>query len=113
MSIEELAKQIFTECANDDEPVTMEEAVEMARMELGAKGINRGSAIDKTEKKEKKPREIKVSDAKMALFSMIWEGLYNYYGENAEIVKQNKLIRLKIDGKSFKLDLIEERPTKK
>ena len=34
--------------------------------------INHGaSAIDKTEKKEKKPREIKVSDEKQALFGEI------------------------------------------
>lgn len=75
--------------------------------------INHGaSAIDKTEKKEKKPREIKVSDEKQALFGEIVEKLAEN-GRNYEIVKENKLICVKIGEKTFKIDLIEQRQPKK
>ena len=37
--LEKLAKQIFDECAKDGEPISMEDALDMAKMELGAKEI--------------------------------------------------------------------------
>ena len=70
------------------------------------------SAIDKTEK-EKKPRVVKISDEKQALFSDIYQNLVDIYGESVEIVKENKLLTVKIGSKTFKLDLIEQRPPKK
>lgn len=75
--------------------------------------INHGaSAIDKTEK-EKKPRVVKISDEKQALFSDIYQNLVGIYGESVEIVKENKLLTVKVGGKTFKIDLIEQRPPKK
>ena len=70
------------------------------------------SAIDKTQKKEKKPREIKVSDEKQTLFGEIVEKLAET-GRNYEILKENKLICVKIGEKTFKIDLIETRQPKK
>ena len=66
----------------------------------------------KTEK-EKKPRVVKISDEKQALFSDIYQNLTEIYGENVEIVKENKLLTVKIGSKTFKIDLIEQRPPKK
>ena len=43
MTLEKLAKQIFNECAKEGEPITMEEAQEMAQMEINAKGIKVGA----------------------------------------------------------------------
>lgn len=75
--------------------------------------INHGaSAVDKTEK-EKKPRVVKISDEKQALFSDIYQNLVGIYGESVEIVKENKLLTVKVGGKTFKIDLIEQRPPKK
>lgn len=109
--------------------LTKEEAVQMwledndyevneEQAELDAKAkkvkIQHGaSAVDKTEKKEKKERVVKVSDEKQALFMQIHQNLSEIYGENVEIVKENKLMTVKIGQKTFKIDLIEQRPPKK
>ena len=70
------------------------------------------SAIDKTQKKERKPRTVKNSDEKQALFDNIYHFLVENYGGCVEIINQNKLIELKVGEKTFKLDLIEKRPPK-
>ena len=112
MTLEKLAKQIFDECAKEGEPITIEEAQEMAQMEINAKDIKIGArATEPKAKKEKKQRITQVSAEKMALFSLIWEGLSNYY-EDAEIVKNNKEISIKVGEKSFKIDIIEHRAKK-
>lgn len=109
--------------------LTKEEAVQMwledngyevneEQAELDAKAkkvkIDHGaSAVDKTQKKEKKPRPKVASDEKQTLFSQIFDNLNEFYGENAQIEKENKLIIVKIGEKEFKVDLIEKRPPKK
>ena len=108
--------------------LTHEEAVQMwledndyevneEQEELDAKAkqvkIQHGaSAIDK-QNKEKKERVVKVSDEKQALFSDIYQNLVEIYGESVEIVKENKLLTVKVGTKTFKVDLIEQRPPKK
>ena len=109
MTLEKLAKQIFDECAKEGEPITMEEAQEMAQMEINAKGIKVGArAIEPKAEKEKKQRIAQVSQEKQDLFSLIWEVLSNYY-ENCEILTNNKLISVQIGKKTFKIDIIEQR----
>lgn len=71
------------------------------------------SAVDKTQKKEKKPREIKVSNEKQELFSEILSNLQDVYKNSVEIVKENKLLTVKIGEKTFKIDIIEKRQPKK
>lgn len=63
-------------------------------------------------KKEQKPRVVKVSDTKKMLFSEIYSNLNSLFCENVKIEKENKLIIVEIDGKTFKIDLIEQRPKK-
>ena len=108
--------------------LTKEEAIQMwledndyevneEQAELDAKAkkvkIDHGaSAIDKTEKKEKKPRPKVASDEKKELFDEIFSNLSDVYGQNAQIVKENKLITVKIGEKVFKIDIIEQRPKK-
>ena len=91
---------------DNEEQNELDEKAKKVKIDHGA------SAIDKTEKKEKKPREIKVSDEKQALFAEIVEKLAEN-GRNYEIVKENKLICVKIGEKTFKIDLIEQRQPKK
>lgn len=113
MTLEKLAKQIFDECAKEGEPITMEEAQEMAQMEINAKGINLDArATEPKPKAEKKPKVVQVSQEKQDLFSLIWEGLSNYY-DNCEILTNNKLISVQIGEKTFKIDIIEQRKPKK
>ena len=70
------------------------------------------SAIDKSEQKEKKPRVVKISDEKQALFSEILSNLEDIYPNSVEIVKENKLLTVKVGTKTFKIDIIEQRPKK-
>lgn len=93
-----------------------EENEEQAELDAKAKKVkidHGASAVDKTQKKEKKPRPKIASDEKQTLFSQIFENLNEFYGENAQIEKENKLIIVKIGEKEFKVDLIEKRPPKK
>ena len=89
---------------------------ELEELDSKAKKVkidHQASAIDRTEKKDRKPRTVKVSDTKQVVFANIHNFLVETYGENVEIVKENKLLSLKIGDKTFKVDLIEQRPPKK
>lgn len=66
-----------------------------------------------TEKKQSKPKTVKVSDEKQALFSRIESFLKDCITYNVETLKENKLIQVKIGEKVFKIDLIEQRQPKK
>ena len=63
-------------------------------------------------KRQSKPRTVKISDEKQKLFAEILENLKENH-ENVEILKENKLIQVKIGEKVFKIDLIEQRKPKK
>lgn len=111
MTLEKLAKQIFEECTKEGESITMEEAQEMAQMEINAKGINLGArAIEPKAEKEKKHRIAQVSAEKQKIFSDIVEFLQRDY--NICIEKDNKLLKITENGKIFKLDLVETRQKK-
>lgn len=76
--------------------------------------IHGASATEK--KKQSKPKTVKVSNEKQALFAEIHEKLCEYCDEidgTCEVLKENKLISVKIGEKVFKIDLIEQRPPKK
>ncbi len=90
----------------NEEQVALDEKAKKVKINHGA------SAIDKTEQKEKKPRVVKISDEKQALFSEILSNLEDVYPNSVEIVKENKLLTVKIGGKTFKIDIIEQRPPK-
>ena len=104
--------ECFNQKCNDiddcPEGIELEEVEEVRAKGEKAKISHNASSADKREKKSK-PRTVKVSDAKKALFSEIFTNLYDVYGENAQIIKENKLIVVRIDGKTFKIDLIEQR----
>lgn len=73
-------------------------------------------AGNKAKRKQSKPKTVKVSDEKQALFAEIHEKLCEYCDEidgTCEVLKENKLISVKIGEKIFKIDLIEQRPPKK
>ena len=73
-------------------------------------------AGNKDKRKQSKPKTVKVSDEKQALFAEIHETLCEYceeMGGTCEVLKENKLISVKIGAKTFKIDLIEQRPPKK
>ena len=94
------------------EEIEVEEVEEMEQKAKSVKIDHQASAVDKTEKKERKPVVRVASDEKQEIFSNLHKFLTENY-ENVEIVKENKLILVKIAQKTFKIDLIEQRPPKK
>ena len=107
---EEEAIQLYLEdegYLDNDELEELDNKAKKVKIQHGA------SAVDKNEKKEKKPRTVKISDEKQGLFNNIYNFLVETYGGSVEIVKENKLLILKIGEKTFKVDLIEQRPLKK
>ena len=89
----------------NEEQQALDDKAKKVKIKHGAEGV------DKT-KKEKKPRTTKVSDEKKDIFQTILQNLQENY-ENVEILKENKLILVKIEEKTFKIDLIEQRKPKK
>ena len=61
---------------------------------------------------DRKPRTVKISDEKQALFSEIYTNLEDVY-KNVQILKENKLLSVQINGITFKIDIIQERKPKK
>ena len=92
-AIEKLAIKLMKEFEADGEPVTKEEALEMAEMEIKAKGIK--NYVQSTpEKKSTKKREIKLDAEKVKIIEI----LASYLKENEEMgdfvenIKENGVI---------------------
>lgn len=114
----DLTKEQAIEMWLDDEGYTDNE--EQLELEKKAKesGIMRdihgASATDKAKKTT--PKTVKVSEEKRDLFDLLYDTLRDYsvdFDGKATILKENKLIQFEINGKTFKIDLIEQRPKKK
>ena len=70
--------------------------------------------VDKEKgKKLSSPKKVKVSDEKKELFHKVYSELLTYGNSNVTVLKENKLIQVKIGEKTFKIDIIETRPPKK
>lgn len=113
MKLLELSKEDAIQLWLEDNDYEVNE--EQAELDEKAKKvkINHGaSAIDKTQK-EKKERKVIVSDEKQALFGEIYLHLKEIFGDNVQIVKENKLLTVTQGTKVFKVDLVEQRPPKK
>ena len=80
---------------------------EVAKMNKITQNIHKARA--KGKKTSKKPKTVKVSTEKIELFTKILQNLTENY-QNVEVLKENKLISVEINGKTFKIDLIEQRP---
>lgn len=104
----EQAKQLWLE---DEGYLVNDEVERLVKLAKENKCGAKASAIDKTKKKETKPRTVKVSDEKQMIFENILENLQDLY-ENVTVLKKNKLIEIKFNEKTFKIDIIEQRPKK-
>ena len=96
------------EYLDNEEQTELDEKASKVKIKLGARAD--------TETKEKKPRTVKISDEKQHLFANIKTFLDGYClnnGGNVRVEKENKLLILEINGKTFKIDLIEQRKPKK
>lgn len=113
---EKLVKQIMAEAEEDGEPVTREEAEEMAKMELGANKIK--NYTQATVKKERKPRERKVDETKKEILQVIHDTLIDFRVDNGEedydVVMENETdIHFTYKGDKYSLKLTKHRPPKK
>lgn len=107
MDLEKLINQIMKECAEDGEPVTREEAEEMAKMEINAKKDRRYELSEKTETKKKKPKVRKVDTEKLEILKTVAAALEND-GFSCEIEKE-----IAVHFGNYSLKLIRHRPPKK
>ena len=107
MDKEKLINEILKEAEADGEPLTREEAEEMAEMEIKAKGIKNYVQAE-VEKKAKKPREKKIDEDKKKIIEIIEKALTDN-GYNATIVNVDK----QIDFGEFTVNLVKHRPPKK
>lgn len=89
----------------------IEENEEQNVLDKKASAVKVDTGIGK-EQKPRKPREVKVSDEKQALFAGILGFLQENY-ENVIVTRENKLIFVKIGEKSFDINFVEKRPPKK
>jgi len=92
-----------------DHDLEVDEEQEELNKKASAVQVGRGVG-KKVQKSEKKPRTVKVSNEKQALFQSILRNIDRCEGierENVRILKENKLIEVQIGEKRFKIDLIE------
>lgn len=105
MDKEKLINQIMKECEADGEPITREEAEEMAEMEIKAKGLKH---YEQSEKPRKKPtRERKVDTDKLEILKRV-KCLLEDYGYEVELEKE-----VALHFGEYTLKLTRHRPQKK
>ena len=102
---EKLVADIMRESEEDGEPVTREEAEEMARMELGAKEIKRYEKSAEP-KKSRKPKERKVDNEKLEILNVVAAALENE-GFSPEFENETA-----VHFENYTLKLIRHRPKK-
>lgn len=109
MDKEKLIARIMKECVQDGEPVTREEAEEMAEMEIKANGIKHYEKSDKPRKAVKKERKVDAIKKRLLMdCKVLLEGL------GAEIlgVKTETEVVFTFEGEEYSLKLIKHRPKK-
>lgn len=102
---EKLIKDIMREAEADNEPVTLEEATEMAEMEIKAKGLKNYVSDKTTRVKTVKSR--KVDTEKLEILNMISEFLKSKNIDNAVIREIG--IDFKMNDNNFNLKLTRHR----
>lgn len=91
MKFDDLVAKIIKECKADGEPVTKEEAEEMAKMEMGTKEIKRYEKAE-TANKPKQKREIKKDEEKIKIIEKIYNFLLTNGFETAIIKNEQREI---------------------
>ena len=104
--LEKLIKNIMAEAEADGEPVTYEEAKEMAEMELKAKGVKRYEQTESTKAKTK--RGVKKDAEKIEIIKKINDFLLTNGFEDATIVNEQR----EITFKDFSITLTKHRKKK-
>lgn len=112
MDKEKIIARIMKECELDGEPVTREEAEEMAEMEIKANGIKTYTQSE-VEKKPRKKREVKKDPTKIAIIQSLEEWLLtNVSVSDIMIVNEQREISFKIADDTYSFVLTKHRPKK-
>ena len=106
---DKLVDKIIKEFAKDGEPVTREEAEEIARLEIKAKANDK--RYEQSKPKNKTPRERKVDEVKKYLFEVVISALE---GEVENGTMKNE-VEYSFDyrGERYTFKLTKHRPAKK
>jgi hypothetical protein len=105
--LEKLAKQIMKEAEADGEPVTLEEALEMAQMEVKAKtsGADKVS-VGAAPKKERKPRPLDAE--KVEIIKKFYDFILTNLDESATIINEQREVAFG----EYSIQLIKHRAKK-
>lgn len=104
-NLEKLANQIMKEAEEDGEPVTKEEALEMAEMELKAKDAK----VDKVASATRKPRKPTPPDEeKVEIIKKLYDFILTNLDESATIIN----VQREITFGNYSIQLIKHRPKK-
>lgn len=105
---EHLVRQIMAEALADNEPVSREEAEEMAKMEIRAKNIKRYEQSAKPRKRNTKER--KVDTEKQTLLNVIHEA-FRPMASNFSIKTETEL-NFTFNGNDYTVKLVKHRKPK-
>lgn len=109
MTKDKLIEKIMRECEQDGEPVTREEAAEMAEMEMKANEQRRYEKSDKPRKASTRERKVDAVKKKiLGCCKVLLEGM----GAKVLAVKTETEITFSLDGAEYSLKLVKHRPKK-
>ena len=108
--MEKLIEEIMREAARNNEPLTYDEAAEIARLEIADKQRRHYETSDKPRKPTKKER--KIDSAKLYLINTLLFALNNDEEITVTNVKTETEITLEFGDIKYSLKLIKHRPEK-
>ena len=109
MNLEKLAIEIFNEYKKDGEPVTMEEAKEIAQMEIKSKKNGRHYEQKEKQKKSTKTKVRKVDEEKKAILQACKKTLLEKYSLEDVTEKTETELNFSLNGNSYCLKLTKHR----
>jgi hypothetical protein len=110
MDKEKLILSIMKSAEADGEPISREEAEEMAEMEIKAKGITEYAQAK--EKKPRKKREVKKDAVKMALVRQLAKFLERDIASHVEVTNDQRTIEFVVNGENYSVTLTKHRKAK-
>lgn len=108
IDVKALAEIIFKECEKDGEPVTMEEALEMAEMEIKSGDLSRYEKSLEP-KKKREPKERKIDQDKKFLLEVLRGRMEEVKDINILGVKTETEISFQYRGDDYTLKLTKHR----
>lgn len=112
MDREKLIEQIMRDAEKEGEPLTREEASEIAEMEIKANGLKNYTQAE-VEKKPRKKREVKKDATKIEIIKEIYNLLLTTELSDVIIENEQREITFTLNNENYSLVLTKHRPKKK